>query len=136
MCSLIPDALPQASGSSKGKGKRRKMAKEEFTDVRLVAILPDGLNVSNSIVLFLTTSDFLFQDDRTLKNIIEPNPQQIDELIRLGYATIGNRGEHKFGNDWDTDRLDDWLCDMLPAPFEQIHELLNPSEALDHPHLW
>jgi hypothetical protein len=59
---------------------------------------------------------------------------QVDELVRLGFAKIGNRGDHKFSNEWDTDQLDDWLCNTLPTPFKQL-ELLNP-DVHEHNYLW
>lgn len=61
-----------------------------------------------------------FQADGTLKNTAVPTPQQLDELVKLGFAGIGIKGQYRFGKDWDTARLDQWLQETLPVPFERI----------------
>ncbi|KAF8590168.1 hypothetical protein K439DRAFT_1612167 [Ramaria rubella] len=90
----------------KGK-KKRKMASKEtnkaFTEIRLVAVLPHGLDA-----------------DGSLNHTVEPSLLQIDKLVDLGFAKIGGRGDLKFENDWDTQMLDDWLREMLPIAFENI----------------
>ncbi|KAF8580562.1 hypothetical protein K439DRAFT_1619675 [Ramaria rubella] len=92
------------------KGKRKKMAskdtKKMFTEIRLVAILPYGLDT-----------------DGSLNHTIESLPPQINKLVELGFAKIGRRGVLKFGNELDMQILDDWLHETLPIAFEHIEAL-------------
>ncbi|KAF8531105.1 hypothetical protein JB92DRAFT_2825259 [Gautieria morchelliformis] len=109
----------QSSGTGSGrtvvtqnKGKRKKSVADtddnKFTSVRIIAILPHGLD-----------------DDGSLKHAAELTPQQIDELLNLRFTTIGSRSQHKFGNNWDTDQIDEWLHETLPVPFERLDLIAN-----------
>ncbi|KAF8480615.1 hypothetical protein JB92DRAFT_3133120 [Gautieria morchelliformis] len=77
---------------NKGKWKKSVADRDDdkFTSVRIITILPHGLD-----------------DDGSLKHATEPTPQQIDELVKLGLATIGSHSQHKFGDNWDTNQIDD-----------------------------
>ncbi|KAF8502413.1 hypothetical protein JB92DRAFT_2833633 [Gautieria morchelliformis] len=70
--------------------------------------------------------------DGMLKHTAEPTPQQIDELVKLGFAMIGSKGELWFGKEWDTARLDQWLQDTLPVPFECIDLMADVPDVDPH----
>ncbi|KAF8580861.1 hypothetical protein K439DRAFT_1619442 [Ramaria rubella] len=104
----------------KGKKKRKTALKETnkaFTEIRLVAVLPHGLDA-----------------DGSLNHTVEPLLLQIDKLVDLGFAKIGGRGDLKFENDWNTQMIDDWLQEMLPIVFENIKAI--PSVFEDEYPWW
>ncbi|KAF8573954.1 hypothetical protein K439DRAFT_1624706 [Ramaria rubella] len=111
------DSDDDVKGSApKGKKKKRGASKKAFTEIRLIAILPHGLDA-----------------DGYLNQTSEASPLQIDKLIELGFAKIGSRGILKFGNEWDTQMLDDWLRETLPIAFDQIEAV---PGALDDEYPW
>ncbi|KAF8531041.1 hypothetical protein JB92DRAFT_2854714 [Gautieria morchelliformis] len=83
----------------------------------MIIFLPYGLN-----------------EDGSLISTNEPTAQQIDELAKLGYAAIGSRNQYKFGDSWDVDRIDQWLRETLPLPFEQLD--IAAADLPDHKHQW
>jgi hypothetical protein len=80
-----------------------------------------------------THVNFIIQPDESLANWREPNPSQIDELVKLGFATIGNKGDLKFGNEWNTKRIDEWLQDLLPVVFEWLDILSDDQDEGKYP---
>ncbi|KAF8513273.1 hypothetical protein JB92DRAFT_2830424 [Gautieria morchelliformis] len=73
------------------------------------------------------------KDDGSLKHPTELTPQQIDELMKLGFTTIRSRSQHKFGDNWNTSQIDKWLCEALPVPFERLDLI---ADLPDHKYQW
>jgi hypothetical protein len=67
------------------------------------------------------------QDDGELISKVEPSITRIDQLVKLGLATIGNHDELQFSLEWGTNLLDQWLRETLPQAFE----LLDAQDAND-----
>ena len=96
--------------------------------------MPDRLNACLFYIhQSITYLAFIFQEDGSLKNVHEPTPSEINELVRLGFAMTGNKSEISFGNEWGISRLHNWLKDILPVPSKQLDLL---SDAEEHQYPW
>ncbi|KAF8490487.1 hypothetical protein JB92DRAFT_3008900 [Gautieria morchelliformis] len=83
----------------------------------MIIFLPYGLN-----------------EDGSLISTDEPTAQQMDELAKFRYAAIGSRNQYKSGDSWDVDRIDQWLRETLPLPFERLD--IAAADLPDHKHQW
>jgi hypothetical protein len=69
------------------------------------------------------------QEDGELFDNSEPSVQRLDLLVKAGFAKFGNKGDLKFGNEWCTRKLDEWLRGILPEAFEKIDATIETEDG-------
>ncbi|KAF8496301.1 hypothetical protein JB92DRAFT_3099739 [Gautieria morchelliformis] len=83
------------------------------------------------MIIFLP---YRLNEDGSLISTDEPTAQQIDELVKLGYAAIGSHNQYKFSDRWDVNWIDQWLRETLPLSFERLD--IAAADLPDHKHQW
>ncbi|KAF8532465.1 hypothetical protein JB92DRAFT_997079 [Gautieria morchelliformis] len=104
----------QSEKASKKKTTRKRDIKVSTRiEVRGVIMLPDGIS-----------------DDGELNNDATPDGEVEGNLESWGLAVLGAKGTLWFCEEWNNERLDEWLREILPKPFSFLdNEYGVPADA-------
>lgn len=80
-------------------------------------MVPDGVNVRNQVSVKIR---FTFNSQGELKHSAAPRPKEREDYLRYGLAADEGDTTLEFRESWSQEAVDDWLCSILPKPFEWL----------------
>ncbi|KAF8498394.1 hypothetical protein JB92DRAFT_3125312 [Gautieria morchelliformis] len=106
------DRDSEPTGNKKVTRKGKKPQKQLTDSLRLVTLIPEGLDA-----------------DGNLNDDSEPSLQRVEQLVKLGFARYGAQaGDLESGSNWSTRKLDEWLRMILPIAFDHLDTQMDADD--------